>query len=48
MALAARPVAGVALVRVRFILDMQALRRKSLAQLFRDQILGSHGARLRA
>jgi hypothetical protein len=28
---------------MRFILNMQALGRESLAQLFRDQILGSHG-----
>ena len=43
MGLAARPMPGMAFVPMRFVLDMQALGRESLAQLFRDQILGSHG-----
>ena len=38
MSLAAGPVAGVAFVPMRFILDMEALGRESVAQLFRDQI----------
>jgi len=36
MRLAAGPVPGVALVPMRFILDMKALRCESVAQLFRD------------
>jgi len=43
MGLAARPMPGMAFMPMRFILNMQALGRESLAQLFRDQILGSHG-----
>jgi len=42
MSLAAGPVSGVALVPMRFILDMEALRRESCAQLFRDEIAGLH------
>ena len=43
MGLAAGPVAGVAFVPMRFILDMEALGRESVAQLFRDQIACGHG-----
>ena len=43
MSLAAGPVAGVAFVPMRFILDMEALGRESVAQLFRDQIACGHG-----
>jgi hypothetical protein len=43
MSLAAGPVAGVTFVPMRFILDMEALGRESVAQLFRDQIAGVHG-----
>ena len=41
MGLTARPVAGMAFVAMRFVLDAQALRRESLAQLFRDDIRAS-------
>ena len=43
MSLAAGPVAGMAFVPVRFILDVKALGCESVAQLFRDQIAGVHG-----
>ena len=43
MGLAAGPVAGVAFVPMRFILDMEALGHESVAQLFRDQIACVHG-----
>jgi hypothetical protein len=43
MSLAAGPVAGVAFVPMRFILDMEALGRESVAQLFRDEIACMHG-----
>jgi len=43
MSLAAWPVARMAFVAVRFILDMEALGRESVAQLFRDQIACMHG-----
>ena len=43
MSLAARPVPGMAFVPVRFILDVKALGRESVAQLFRDQIACVHG-----
>ena len=42
MRLAAWPMPGVALVAVRFILDMKALGCESVAQLFRDQIACVH------
>ena len=42
MSLAAGPVAGVAFVPMRFILDMEALGRESVAQLFRDEIVRMH------
>jgi hypothetical protein len=38
-------VSGVALVPMRFVLDTHALGGESLAQLFRDDILCSHGRR---
>jgi hypothetical protein len=43
MGLTARPMARVAGVLVRFIFDAQTLRGENLAQLFRDNIRGSHG-----
>ena len=43
MRLAAGPVAGVAFMPMRFILDMEAFGRESVAQLFRDQIACMHG-----
>jgi hypothetical protein len=42
MSLAAGPVAGMAFVPMRFILDMEALGRESVAQLFRDEIASMH------
>ena len=43
MGFTAGPVPGMALVPMRFILDMKALRCESVAQLFRDQIACVHG-----
>ena len=43
MGFAARPVSGMALVVMGFILDAQALRRKSRRQLCRDDIAHGHG-----
>ena len=43
MSFAARPVSGVALVVMGFILDAQALRRESRRQLCRDDIVHGHG-----
>jgi len=43
MRFAARPVPGMSLVPMRFILDIKALGRESVAQLFRDQIVCVHG-----
>src|SRR5262245_39740826 len=43
MRFAARPVPGVSLVPMRFILDMKALGREGVAQRFRDQIACAHG-----
>jgi len=40
---AAGTVAGMALVTVRLILDMQAFGREGLLQFFLDHVLGSHG-----
>jgi hypothetical protein len=42
MALAAGAVAGMALMEMRFVLDMQALRCESSHQLRRDDIPHSH------
>ena len=43
MSLAARAMSGVAFVAMRFVLDAKAFRRESVAQLFCDEILSSHG-----
>ena len=43
MGFAARPVSGMALVVMGFILDAQALRRKGRRQLCRDGIVHCHG-----
>jgi hypothetical protein len=47
MGLAAFAVPGMAFVLVRFILHLEALGRKSLGQLLRDGIGGSHAARVK-
>ena len=39
---AAGPVAGMALMAVRFIFDLQAFGGEGLLQFFRDHILGAH------
>jgi hypothetical protein len=44
MGFAARPVSGMALVVMGFILDAQALRRERRGQLCRNDIVHSHGA----
>jgi hypothetical protein len=44
MGFAARPMAGMALVVMGFILDAQALRRESRRQLCRDDIVHCHRA----
>ena len=43
MGFAARPVSGMALVVMGFILDTQALRCESRRQLCRDDIVHCHG-----
>ena len=43
MGFPARPMSGMALVPMRFIFDVQALGRESLAQLCGDEIAGLHG-----
>jgi len=43
---AAGPVAGVTFVPVGFVFDVQVFGRESFAQLFSDEILGSHPAAL--
>jgi len=43
MGFAARPVSGMSLVVMGFILDTQALRRESRRQLCRDDIVHCHG-----
>jgi hypothetical protein len=48
MGLAARPVSGVALVQMGFILDMHTFRRERREELCRDDILHSHFAILGA
>jgi hypothetical protein len=48
MGFAARPVSGMALVVMGFILDAQALRRESRRQLCRDNIVHSHNVWLSA
>jgi hypothetical protein len=47
MALAPRPLAGVSRVLVGFVNDIETLRRESLGQLVRDEILDRHGICLR-
>jgi hypothetical protein len=47
VSLSARPVPGMALMLVRFIQNLKALRRESLGQLLCDQIGGSHAGPLR-
>src|SRR5262249_61522585 len=42
MSLAAGAVAGMSLVPVGFIDDVESLRRQSLGQLLRDEIAGAH------
>jgi len=46
MRLAAGSMSGVAFMPMRFVLDMQALRRERLTQFFRDDIVPLHGRRL--
>ena len=46
MGLPARPVSGVALVPVRFVHHLEALRGESFGQLARDKIGGLHAAEL--
>ena len=48
MGFAARPVSGMALVVMGFILDTQALRRESRGQLCRNNIVHSHDVWLSA
>ena len=43
MSFAAGAMPGVAFMPMQFVLDAKALRRESVAQLFRDEILPSHG-----
>jgi hypothetical protein len=45
--LPAFPMSGMAFVLVRFILHLEALGRESLGQLIRDDIGGSHAARVK-
>ena len=42
MSLAARPMARMACMLMRFIFDVEAFGGESVAQLFRDQIAGMH------
>jgi hypothetical protein len=46
VSLPARPVSGMAFVLVRFVQHFKAFRRESFGQLLRDEIGGSHVARL--
>jgi len=46
VSLSARPVPGMALMLVRFVQNLEALRRESLGQLLCDEIGGPHVARL--
>jgi hypothetical protein len=48
MGFAARPVSGMALVVMGFILDAQALRRERRGQLCRNNIVHSHDVWLSA
>src|SRR5262245_46127476 len=42
MRLAARPVAGMALMQMGFVLDVEAFRKESFTQLICDSLLGRH------
>jgi hypothetical protein len=42
MCLAARPVAGMALMQMRFVLDLEAFGKESFAQLVCDNLPGCH------
>ena len=42
MRLAARPVAGMALMQMRFVRDIEALRQESFTQLVYDSVPGAH------
>ncbi len=42
MCLTARPMPGMARMQVRFVLDIEALRRESFAQLVGDSVPGAH------
>jgi hypothetical protein len=46
MCLTARPVAGVAFMQMGFVLDLEAFRKESFAQLVCDNLLGCHVAAL--
>ena len=46
MRLAARPVAGMALMQMRFVLDLEAFGKESFAQLVCDSLPGCHVAPL--
>ena len=43
MRLAARPVAGMAFMQMRFVRDVEAFRQESFTQLVYDNIPGAHG-----
>jgi hypothetical protein len=43
MRLAARPVTGMAFMQMRFVRDVEALRRESFVQLVGDSVFGAHG-----
>jgi hypothetical protein len=43
MRLAARPVAGMTLMQMRFVHDVDAFRHESFTQLVYNNILGAHG-----
>jgi hypothetical protein len=44
--LAARPVAGVALMQMGFVLNLEAFRKESFAQLVCDSVTGCHAVAL--
>ena len=46
MRLAARPVAGVPLMKMGLVLDLEAFGKESFAQLICDSLLGRHAAAL--
>lgn len=48
MRLAAGPMAGVTLMKIRLVGDIEAFRRESLNEFLRDVILDAHGERLNA